>query len=78
MTGCLDHFGRLDCAVNNAGITGPTLTPSAEIEENDWAELIEAHLTSAWLCMKHQIPALLKTGGSRIVHISSIYGYKAG
>ena len=78
VTGCLDHFGRLDCAVNNAGITGPTLTPSAEIEEDDWDELIEVNLTSVWLCMKHQIPAMLKTGGGSIVNISSIYGYKAG
>ena len=64
VTGCLDHFGRLDCAVNNAGITGPTLTPSADIEEDDWDELIEVNLTSVWLCMKHQIPAMLKTGGA--------------
>lgn len=78
VTGCLDHFGRLDCAVNNAGITGPTLTPSADIEEDDWDELIEVNLTSVWLCMKHQIPAMLKTGGGSIVNISSIYGYKAG
>ena len=70
------HFGRLDCAVNNAGATGPTLTPLAEIEESDWDDLININLKSVWMCMKQEIPAMLNSGGGSIVNISSIYGFK--
>lgn len=34
--GTLARFGRLDCAVNNAGVVGPVAVPLAEIEEADW------------------------------------------
>ena len=75
---CVDHFGGLDCAVNNAGITGPTLTALADIEEDDWDELIDVNLKAVWMCMKYQIPAMLESGGGSIVNVSSIYGYKPG
>ena len=72
----IKHFGRLDCAVNNAGATGPTLTPLADIEESEWDDLIDINLKSVWMCMKYEIPAMLKSGGGSIVNISSIYGFK--
>lgn len=72
----LEKFGRLNCAVNNAGITGPTLTELADVEESDWDELFDVNLKAVWLCMKYQIPAMKKSGGGSIVNISSIYGYK--
>jgi len=72
----VSKFGRLDCAVNNAGIRGPIRTPLADIEEADWDNLISANLKSVWLCMKYEIPAMLKQGLGAIVNISSVYGYK--
>jgi NAD(P)-dependent dehydrogenase (short-subunit alcohol dehydrogenase family) len=78
VTACVDHFGGIDCAVNNAGITGPGLTALADIEEDDWDELIDVNLKAVWMCMKYQIPAMLKSGGGSIVNVSSIYGYKPG
>ena len=50
--GTIDQFGQLDCAVNNAGATGPVLTPMAEIEEADWNAVIDINLKAVWMCMK--------------------------
>lgn len=72
----LDEFGRLDCAVNNAGIAGPVMVPIAEVEEDQWDELMNTNLRAVWLCMKFEITAMLQGGAGSIVNISSIYGYK--
>jgi A-factor type gamma-butyrolactone 1'-reductase (1S-forming) len=72
----LDRFGRLDCAVNNAGIAGPRYTPIADVTEAQWDEVMGVNLRGVWLCMKHEIPALLAGGGGAIVNVASIYGLK--
>lgn len=73
----LARFGRLDYAVNNAGITGPVGTPIAEVDESQWDAVLNLNLKGVWLCMKHEIPAMLaRGGGGAIVNISSIYGLK--
>ncbi|TWT17726.1 SDR family NAD(P)-dependent oxidoreductase [Luteimonas wenzhouensis] len=72
----LDRFGRLDCAVNNAGVAGPMRTPLAEVEEAQWDAVMGVNLKGVWLCMKHQIPAMLAGGGGAIVNVASIYGLK--
>lgn len=68
----LDQFGRLDYAVNNAGIEGPMAT-TAEYSEEDWDRVLNINLRGQWLCMKYEIPAMLENGGS-IVNVSSILG----
>src|SRR5450631_4113571 len=72
--GTLARFGRLDCAVNNAGIVGPVGVPVADIEEADWDAVMNTNLKAVWMCMKFQIPAMLKHGKGAIV---SVYGSKA-
>lgn len=72
----LARFGRLDCAVNNAGIGGPVLTPIADISEEAWDQVMNINLKAVFMCMKHQIPAMLQRGKGAIVNVSSIYGYK--
>jgi NAD(P)-dependent dehydrogenase (short-subunit alcohol dehydrogenase family) len=72
----LDRFGRLDCAVNNAGVTGPVRTPVADVEESQWDALMDINLKGVWLCMKHEVLAMLPLGSGTIVNIASIYGYK--
>jgi NAD(P)-dependent dehydrogenase (short-subunit alcohol dehydrogenase family) len=69
-------FGRLDCAVNNAGISGPVFVPIAEIEEENWDAVMNINLKAVWMCMKYEIPAMLKHGKGAIVNVSSIYGFK--
>ena len=74
--GTIARFGKLDCAVNNAGVDGATLTPMADIEEADWDQLMDVNLKAVWMCMKYEIPAMIKNGGGSIVNVSSIYGSK--
>lgn len=74
--GTVAKFGKLDCAVNNAGITGPVMVPLAEIEEEAWDTLMNTNLKAVWMCMKYEILAMLKQGKGAIVNISSIYGFK--
>lgn len=72
----IERFGRLDCAVNNAGMAGPRLTPAADITEAQWDEVMGVNLKGVWLSMKYEIPAMLESGGGAIVNVSSIYGIK--
>jgi NAD(P)-dependent dehydrogenase (short-subunit alcohol dehydrogenase family) len=69
----LERHGRLDAACNNAGIGG-TLAPTAEQGLDDWSRVIAVNLTGVFLCMKHQIPAMLAGGGGSIVNVASILG----
>lgn len=74
--GTVARFGKLDYAVNNAGITGPVQVPVAEIDEQAWDELMNTNLKAVWMCMKYEILAMLTQGQGAIVNISSIYGFK--
>jgi NAD(P)-dependent dehydrogenase (short-subunit alcohol dehydrogenase family) len=66
-------YGRLDCAHNNAGIAGKALTIADDTEEN-WDRIIAINLKGVWLCMKYEIPQMLKQGGGAIVNTSSAAG----
>jgi len=70
---CVETFGRLDCAFNNAGIEG-TSAPVAEMSEESWNRVISINLTGVWLCMKHEIAQMVKQGSGVVVNNSSILG----
>jgi len=70
----VEHYGRLDCAFNNAGIVGDVDKTIVEQSEESWHEVIRTNLTSVWLSMKYEIPAMLESDGGSIVNNSSIYG----
>jgi len=66
-------YGRLDIAVNNAGMSGGN-KPLAEIPEDLFDRIIETNLKGVFLGMKYEIPAMLDGGGGAIVNISSTMG----
>ncbi|MDQ1067063.1 NAD(P)-dependent dehydrogenase (short-subunit alcohol dehydrogenase family) [Streptomyces canus] len=57
-------FGRLDAAFNNAGVEQP-VTPAADIAKDEWDRVVGVSLTGMSLCMKHQIPLMLRQGEAR-------------
>jgi len=69
----VEIYGRLDCALNNAGIQGE-IQQTAECSEENWDRIIATNLTGVWLSMKHEIPYMLKQGGGAIVNIASNFG----
>lgn len=69
----IKEFGRIDFAFNNAGIEGEQgMTP--DCTEENWQKVIDVNLKGVWLCMKYQIPQMLKQGGGSIINCSSIAG----
>jgi NAD(P)-dependent dehydrogenase (short-subunit alcohol dehydrogenase family) len=69
----VDTYGGLDCAFNNAGIEGP-LNGIVDTEEEAWNRALAINLTGVWLCMKYEIPEMLKRGRGAIVNTSSVLG----
>src|SRR6184192_1766705 len=67
----MDVFGRLDAAFNNAGIEPRKPAPTADYDEEEWNRIIDIDLRGVFLCMKHEIPLMLKSGGGAIVNTSS-------
>jgi NAD(P)-dependent dehydrogenase (short-subunit alcohol dehydrogenase family) len=66
-------YGRIDCAHNNAGIEG-AMAMTADYPEADWDRVIGVNLKGVWLCMKYELPHMLRQGGGAIVNTSSLAG----
>jgi 3-oxoacyl-[acyl-carrier protein] reductase len=69
----VEAWGRLDILVNNAGITGRSF-PIWELSDEDWRRVIDADLTSVFLCCRAAVKVMLRQGSGRIINIASIAG----
>lgn len=67
------HFGRLDAAINNAGID-PKHSPLADMDSADFDRVMSINVKGVYLCMKYQIPHMIKQGGGAICNMSSVAG----
>jgi NAD(P)-dependent dehydrogenase (short-subunit alcohol dehydrogenase family) len=76
VTHVLATFGRLDFAVNNAGMpsTGQVLT---EMPVHEWEHVPRVNLTGTWLCLKYELPVMKQHGGGAIVNVASNGGLYA-
>lgn len=73
--GCVERYGRVDVAFNNAGVESPPKTV-AELTPEDWANVIATNQTGVFLSMKYEIPVMLRQGGGSIVNNASVGGHR--
>ena len=64
---------KLDCIINNAGITKDNLSIRMTYEE--WSKVIDINLTSTFLMSKYSIKKMLKNKSGKIVNITSVVGH---
>jgi len=73
---CEERYGGLDIAFNNAGIDGAFAVDTPDHPEDVWDDLLAINLTGVWVCMRHQIPAMMRRGGGSIINMASMAGVK--
>lgn len=71
------RFGGLDIAFNNAGMTGAS-APLAELSVEAWNAALATNLSSAFLCARYQIPAMIARGGGSLIFTSTFVGHTVG
>ncbi len=69
----VEVYGRIDCAYNNAALLGSKedLVSTADMTEDVWDRFIGINLKGVWLCMKYEIPQMVKQGSGVIVNTTS-------
>lgn len=66
-------FRRIDILVNNAGITG-VRKPTDEVTEEEWERVMAVNAKSVFLCTKHAVPYMRRSGGGSIINVASVLG----
>ena len=68
-----ERYGRLDCAVNNAGY-GSERSATHEQTPESWHRVVDVHLTGVWRCLRHELAYMLDHGGGAVVNTGSVLG----
>ncbi|GGO97191.1 SDR family NAD(P)-dependent oxidoreductase [Wenjunlia tyrosinilytica] len=71
ITQVVEHFGRLDCAHNNAGVED-AMKPAHDLLSDEWDRVLGTDLRGTWLCMRQEISQMLRNGGGSIVNTASV------
>jgi NAD(P)-dependent dehydrogenase (short-subunit alcohol dehydrogenase family) len=66
-------YGRLDCAVNSAGIGGIE-AKTGDYPEGEWDSVLAVNLRGVWLCMKHELAVMQRQRSGAIVNLASVLG----
>lgn len=67
-------YGSLDCAFNNAGITGEAMANVVDYPEEMWDRVILTNMKGTFLCMKYELPPMVEKGNGTIVNMASVAG----
>ena len=70
----ISHYGRLDCALNNAGVT---IAADAGWDDHAFRRTMDVNLQGVMTCMRHEIAAMLSGGGGAIVNTASTAAFSA-
>ena len=75
----VEYFGRLDFAFNNAGVSGGERNSGKGIANTNefFNRIMDANVRGVFFSLKHEIPAILKSGGGAIVNNASVAGLRA-
>lgn len=73
----IQSFGRIDCAVNCAGIAGKHTALLHEYPEEDWINMMQINLFGTYYCVKEEVIQMLRSGGGTIVNVASAAGLVA-
>lgn len=72
---CVDKYGRIDFAFNNAGVVPDKMANVAELETDQWLQLVNINLNGVFYCMKYQLQQMLRQGGGVVINTSSRNGF---
>ncbi len=70
MSQAVERCGRIDILVNNAGIN--VRKPAQELSLDEWRQVMDTNLTSAFLCSRAAHPHLRQSGGGKVINIGSM------
>ncbi len=73
---CLERYGRIDIAFNNAGVEGDIRAKVATDTQGNWDDIFNTNTRGLWLSMKYEIPVMQNQGGGRIINMASLLGLR--